>query len=150
MNAENAARAFADAFAAVYRHTYRRRDPREPRVSGEALAMLQHLRDSGPLTITEAARHFGRSQSSVSERIQRLVRRGLLVSLADERDRRRHLIWLTPRGEDALRVETEVLSEERLTAAMRRLGATDRTKLLDGMLALLTAAGEVAREKGKG
>jgi DNA-binding MarR family transcriptional regulator len=149
MDAEETARTFAELYAAIYRYTYRRRDPREPRASGEALAMLQHLRDSGPLSIAEAARHFSLSQSSISERIRRLTDRGFVESIPDERDRRRHLVWLTEAGEELLRVEFRVLSPEFLEGATRRMRAADRASLIKGMDALLGAARAHARETKK-
>ncbi len=136
---------FGDLYAEAYRHLHRRRDPRQRRPSGETLALLQHLRDTGPLTVTEAARHFDRSQSAMSERIERLLRRGLLDRVRDERDRRRHFIWLTAAAEELLRDERDVLSRKLLLRAARRMGSADRAALLRGMRALIAAAGADAR-----
>lgn len=151
MNARDEARAFAELFPAVYRHCYRRRDPREHRPSGESLAMLQHLIDSGPLTITEAARHFDRSQAAISERIERLLERGLVARLPDERDRRRHFVWVSEAGEQLVRREAEVLSSELLEQAFERMDAAHRDDLNRGMRALLAAArrqpGELGQEE---
>lgn len=140
MDANHEASRFIELYARLYHLLYRRRDPREARPSGEALAMLQHLRDSGPLTVSEAARHFDRSQSSISERIERLLEQGLVERLADERDQRRHLIWLTPKAEALLEVELQVLDAERLARVLERLSTEDRTDLLRGFAALLRVA----------
>jgi len=147
MDADATAREFTTLVAAVYLHTYRRRDPREARISGEALAMLQHLRDGGPLTVSEAARHFDRAQSSVSERIRRLADRGLVESIRDERDRRRHLVWMTEAGEESLRRELEPFSAELLARAAARMSAADRRSLIRGVRALADAAREAARTR---
>ncbi len=149
MDATETAKTFAELYSAIYWHAYRRRDPREQRPSGEALAMLQHLRDSGPLTVTEAARHFDRSQAAISERIERMLERGLVERIQDERDRRRHFVWLTEAGEKLLRVELEILSGELLVRAARRMQATDRAALIQGMRALSEAAREVAQQHRK-
>lgn len=149
MDALGTASEFLDLYADVYRHAYRRRDPRAPRISGEGLAMLEHLRDSGPLTIGEAARHFDRSQSSISERFRRLAERGFVESIPDERDQRRHLLWLTPAGEARLRAELDVLSREALAGAVARMEPNDRRALLDGMRALVRAVRETAPNERK-
>ncbi len=140
MDATETAREFAELYPTVYRRMYRRRDPRESRPGGEALAMLQHLRDCGPLTVTEAARHFDRSQSAISERIERMVARGLLLRIEDERDRRRHFVWLSEKGEELLRVEREVLSPELLARATQGMTADDRAALIKGMRALVDSS----------
>lgn len=147
MNAHQAALRFTAQFPAVFRHTYRRRDPRDPRVHPESIAMLQHLADTGPLTVAETARHLDRSQSATSERIRRLMRRGLLDSVPDRRDRRRHLVWLTEAGLDALRAEREVLSLDLVERALVRLAPEHRQQLIQSMDALLDALRASAREE---
>jgi DNA-binding MarR family transcriptional regulator len=149
MDANQTADMFADLYTSIYRHTYRRRDPRETRVSGETLAMLQHLRDSGPLTVTEAASHFDRSQAAISERIERLIERGLVTRVSDERDRRRHLIWLSEAGEELLSLEREVLSSELLLRATKRMSVADREALIEGLRAFIAASVAAARELRK-
>jgi len=109
--------------------------------------VLQHLAATGPLTVTEAARHFDRSQAAVSELVARLVRRGLLARLADERDRRRHLVWLTDAGHAMLRSMTQVLSPQLVVKALGRMAPAEREKLIYGMQALLGAAEANARER---
>ncbi|MCP4200764.1 MAG: MarR family transcriptional regulator [bacterium] len=146
MHSEEATTLFLDLYASIYRLSYRRRNPRSPRPSGEALALLQHLRDSGPLTVTEAARHFDRSQAAISERVQRLIGRGLLESHADQRDRRRHLVWLTERAEELLTVELEVLSRERVERAMEAMSDGDREGLIRSLEGLVCAIGREARD----
>jgi DNA-binding MarR family transcriptional regulator len=149
MDARQTADRFAELYTAIYRHTYRRRDPREQRISGESLAMLQHLRDSGPLTVSEAARHFDRSQAAISERIERLIERGLVTRVPDERDRRRHLIWLSEAGEELLSLEREVLSSELLVRATKLMSVADRKALIEGMRALIAASVAAERQRRK-
>ncbi len=146
MDAQEVSQTFCELFPAVYRHMYRRRDPRGYRPSGETLAMLQHLADSGPLTIGEAARHFDRSQASVSERVERLIGRGLLARIPDERDRRRHFVWLTETGQELLRTEREVLSGDLVGRAVQRMTDADRDALITGMRALLAASRAAAQQ----
>ena len=149
MDARSTAARFAVLFPVLYGQFYNRRDPRAHRPSGEALAMLEHLRDSGPLTVTEAARHFDRSQAAISERIARLLERGLVERLPDERDQRRHFVWLTEAGEQVLRQEREILSRNLVERATRQMVAADRDALLRGIEALLDASRADAHERRK-
>lgn len=77
-------------FGRIYLHLHPRRGPGEYRPSGESLAILRHLAVSGPLSISEAAAHFDRSQAATSELVERLIRRGLVARQPAPRDRRRH------------------------------------------------------------
>ena len=75
----------------------------------------------------------------VSEIVDGLERRGLLMRDRDPADRRRTLVWL-PAGTEALRRDDEVLSEAALAAAMTRMTDEDRRALLTGAAALVAAA----------
>jgi DNA-binding MarR family transcriptional regulator len=133
----------AASFAALFRTiylTYHRRDGPRSGLTGASRAVLGHLAHTGPLTIGEAALHLDRAQSVVSEIVDGLERRGLLMRDRDPADRRRTLVWLTPAGIEALRRDAEVLSEDALAAAIARMTDSDRTSLLTGAAALLAAA----------
>jgi DNA-binding MarR family transcriptional regulator len=137
----------AASFAALFRTiylTYHRRDGPRSGLTGASRAVLGHLAHTGPLTIGEAALHLDRAQSVVSEIVDGLERRGLLIRDRDRdrdpADRRRTLVWLTPAGIEALRRDAEVLSEDALAAAIARMTDSDRTSLLTGAAALLAAA----------
>jgi DNA-binding MarR family transcriptional regulator len=141
--AAGSAPAAAEAFAALFRAlylTYHRRDGPRSGLTGASRAVLGHLAHAGPLTIGEAALHLERAQSVVSEIVDGLERRGLLMRDRDPADRRRTFVWLTPAGTEALRLDDEVLSEAALAAAMARMVEADRTALLTGAAALLAAA----------
>ena len=137
---------FAELFPQVYAAFCRRWTPGEYRPSAEAAAVLEHLADIGPLTVTEAAAHFGRSQAATSELLDRLAARDLVERVRDERDQRRHLVWLTKQGR-ALTLEIRrVLDPARLDRAFSRLGKEERRALLDGMRALVRVAKELRTE----
>ena len=140
METQSTVAAVLELYPALFRHYYRRRDPRAWRPRPETMAVLEHLAATGPLTVTEAARHFDRSQSAMSELCERMMARGLLDRMPDERDRRRHLIWLTPQGRQVLAEARQVLSGELLRRAVERMRPEDRRQLVDGMRALLAAA----------
>jgi len=140
---ENGPAADAAAFSALFRAvylTYHRRDGPRSGLTGASRAVLGHLAHTGPLTIGEAAVHLDRAQSVVSEIVDGLERRGLLMRDRDPADRRRTLVWLAPAGIEALRRDAEVLSEDALTEAITRMTLGDRTALLTGTAALLDAA----------
>jgi len=145
MDAEEAASRFGRLFVDVYRYCYRRQSPRVHRLSPESLALLDHLWRSGPLTVQEAAAHFDRSQAATSEMLDRMVRRGLLDRVVDERDRRRHLVWLTDEGLARVRRERQPLSAGILSASLARMTARDRHHLVNAMEKLVDAAMKNAR-----
>src|SRR5688500_6080538 len=137
---------FADLFPQVYLRLHARKDRTRTKVTPQMWAVLQHLAMAGPLTVTEAAAHFGRAQSVVSETVDTLCEKNLLERMRDERDRRRTLVWLTEAGQAFLAKEQRVLDDERLALAMARLPPATRRGLLDGMAALVAAAGAVPHE----
>lgn len=128
---------FARDFASTYLRFHRRVPHPGYRPSREALAVLRHLRNTGPVTVSEAAEHFRRSQAATSEVLGRLVDRGLLERVPDERDRRRTLVWLTSTGQDVLEREEQVLSVDLLEHAFRQMAPDDREQLVRGLEALL-------------
>ena len=138
----------ASAYSRLYLFFYRRRDPRGYRPRPEALAVMEHLSATGPLTVTEAALHLDRSQSSVSELIDRLVQRGLLERIADERDRRRTLVWLSQVGRELLEAERHVLNAKLVARALELMPPKQREHLTEGLQALIDAAGRAARNVG--
>lgn len=95
MDDKDAAKQFAAMFSEIYRRFHRRVPHTEYQLTSESLAVVHHLADSGPLTITEVARHMDRSQAAMSELIAGLVERGLPARMRDERERRPTMVWLT-------------------------------------------------------
>ena len=137
MDAKVAAERFAAMFPQVYRRFHRRVPHMEYQLTSESLAIVQHLADSGPLTVTEAARHMDRSQAAMGELIARLVDRSLLARMPDERDRRRTLIWLTEAGRQTLETARSVLSAMLLARALKQMSSADRRRLIETVRRLL-------------
>ncbi|MBN2718555.1 MAG: MarR family transcriptional regulator [Deltaproteobacteria bacterium] len=140
MSTNHIARHFLSLFSSVYQHFYPRRAPGAYHISPESHGILMHLNQAGPLTVREASDHFSRSQSAMSELLQRLEKRGLLQRIADERDRRRHLVWLTPDGMSQLAAAQEILSIPRLEAALQKMRADEMASLFSGLQSLIDAA----------
>ncbi|MCQ4164319.1 MarR family winged helix-turn-helix transcriptional regulator [Tahibacter harae] len=130
----------ARLYPALYLRLHARWGKDEKRPSPEALAVLRHLQRSGPLSMSEAARHFDRAPSAVSELMDRIEANGWIARSVDGRDRRRILIWLTDAGLALLARASEVLSREALARALAQLDATQREQLLLGLRALLQAS----------
>jgi DNA-binding MarR family transcriptional regulator len=131
---------FCALFPAVYiRFCRRGRDP-AARLTPQMDAVLHHLSMSGPLTVGEMAKHFGRAQSVVSEIVAGMVARGMLETMKDARDRRRTLVWLTDQAHEVLSRRSQVLDPQLVAAAMKKLRADERSRLVDGMRALVRAA----------
>ena len=139
--------AFADAFERAFQQVYlrfHRRDGRRSQLPNASRAVLMHLAQSGPLTVTEAARHLDRAQSVVSDIVTHLELKGLLERESDPSDRRRTLVWLTPAGMAQLERDAQVLSPELLRAAGARLDPALRERLLADLDALADVAGPPA------
>jgi len=130
----------ARLYPAVYELLHARWALHEKRPSPETLAVLQHLARTGPLTVSEAARHFGRALSAVSELVDRIEANGWIARSPDGRDRRRVLLWLTDAGEAVLQRSQSVLSLEALDAAMTRLTPAQREQLVAGLRDVVDAA----------
>jgi DNA-binding MarR family transcriptional regulator len=146
-DAERATDALQRLFPAIYLRLHTRRDKQGHRPPDQSLAVLQHLALSGPLTVGEAARHFGRAQSAVSELVDRLESDGLVARLRDTRDKRRVLVWLTDAGQALLAKERQVLSPELAGAAVARMKPAARRALVAGMEALVAAADEMINKR---
>ncbi|MDA0352900.1 MAG: MarR family transcriptional regulator [Chloroflexi bacterium] len=128
---------FLGLYSAVHERFYRRVRPTAYRPSLESLAILRHLAAVGPLTIGEAADHFGRSQAATSEIVSRLEQRELIERVPDHRDRRRTLVWLSSNGVEVVRKAGNALSERTIAEAFAQMPVTSRAQLLDGMRALI-------------
>jgi DNA-binding MarR family transcriptional regulator len=138
---KQAGQTFAELFGAVFLR-FHRRGPKRSLWTPQSWAVLQHLEMTGPLTVTEAARHMERSQSVMSEIVDGLVRKGLLARVRDTRDRRRTLVWLTEAGRSAMVTERQVLCPERLEHAFAQLDDDRRVDLLQALEALVNASME--------
>ena len=144
IDAETAASAFLELFPAMYLR-FHRRDGKGRELSGASRGVLLHLAQSGPLTVSQCARHLERAQSVVSEVIDQLESKGLLARVRDESDRRRTLVWLTDQGRTRLVEDQQVLSRAALEGAFARMRPEDRETLIETTRALMAAADQRAR-----
>ncbi len=115
-------------------------------VTAHMLRVLRHLAAGGPLTVGEQADHLGLSKAATTEMVNRLEAKGLVARLRDDRDRRRVFVWLTEAGRERLAAYPEVLENDLLVQAIMNMRPADRTRLLEGLRALLKAGQEPGEE----
>ena len=72
MDAMDFARRFGQLYREVYLRAVRRVDDGRERLSPETTALLLHLSQAGPSTLTELARHLHRSASTLSAKVSAL------------------------------------------------------------------------------
>lgn len=137
MDPEDFAREFITLYRELYRLAVRRVDDGREVMATETTALLLHLSQTGPLTLSELAQHLERAPSTLSVKVSELESQGLLARQRDEADARRALIWLSPEGRRALLEALEVLDADALTAAATALEPAGRLQLLDGLRALV-------------
>ena len=136
---------FADLFRAIYL-TYHRRDGPRSGLTGASRAVLGHLAHTGPLTIGEAALHLDRAQSVVSEIVDGLERRGLLMRDRDPRTDAGPRLARTGRDRSPSAATPRCCREDALAAAIMRMTDSDRSALLTSAAALLDAAPSTREE----
>jgi DNA-binding MarR family transcriptional regulator len=146
--AASAAAEFAELFPATYLRFHVRRAKRSE-LSAQSRGVLTHLALSGPLTVTEAARHMNRAQSVMSEMLLALERHKWVMRFPDARDRRRTLVWLTEAGQERLAADQRVLDSDRLALALAGMTPSERKQLLTGMRALVRSADSRRRTSNK-
>lgn len=130
----------AELYPAVYRRLHARRERGARAPSPEALAVMTHMEAAGPLTVSEAARHFGRAQSATSELVNRLQARAWVSRMRDPQDKRRVLVWLTETGFAELKRSREVLDRGLLVRTLAVMTGAEQRQLLHGLEALVAAA----------
>lgn len=101
--------------------------------------VLRQLAVASGQSLSDLAERTRTTQSSVSEVVSRLVRRGLISRRASAADRRRAELTLTPAGEEILAHAPESV-QERLLAGFATLGSGERQALAEGLEAWLTAS----------
>jgi DNA-binding MarR family transcriptional regulator len=139
MNPDDFAREFGALYRELYRLAVRRVDDGREVLAAETTALLLHLSQTGPATLSELTMHLDRAPSTLSVKVAELESRGLLSRQRDAADARRALIWLTPAGRAALIEALEVLDAGALASAASRVSPQQLDHLLGGLRALIAA-----------
>ena len=127
-------------------HTRHVRDPQSQRMlSRHQASILDHLDEIEPTTVMDLAAHMGVTSATMSLSIDRLERKGYVVRLKDATDRRRVHVRLTTAGV-RVREASSVLDAERVAALVARLTDEERTRAIDGLALLASAAQEQMHE----
>lgn len=111
-----------------------------PRVTAAQLFVLSQIAAQPGQSLVELAGRTLTRESSVSEVVARLVRRGLVERRTAALDRRRLVLTLTPMGERIVATASGTV-QERLVAGLRALPDETRRALADGFHAWLEASG---------
>jgi DNA-binding MarR family transcriptional regulator len=109
-------------------------------LSAAQLFVLRQLARAPGQSLGDVALLTRTTQSSVSEVVARLVRRGLVARQPSARDRRRAELTITAAGHEVLASAPETV-QERLLAGFERLDDTARHTLADTFEAWLAASG---------
>jgi DNA-binding MarR family transcriptional regulator len=139
MHSQDFAHEFGTLYRELYRLAVRRVDDARDVLSAETTALLLHLSQTGPQTLSELTMHLDRAPSTLSAKVAELESQGLLARQRDESDARRALIWMTPAGREALLQALEVLDTSVLASAAERVDPARLTELLGGLRALIAA-----------
>ncbi len=116
-------------------------------ISGAQLFVLQQLADAGACSIGELADRTLTHQSSVSVVVSRLIERGFVSRRASEADGRRAEVTLTAAGRTRLR-RAPPMAQAHLIAGLRRMRASERGVLAQGLSALVQELGADAQAPG--
>jgi DNA-binding MarR family transcriptional regulator len=139
MDSEQFAQTFSEHFRELYRLAVRRVGSGHDVLSVETTALLLHLSQAGPVTLSELTRHLGRALSTLSAKVAELEAQGLVARQSDPSDARRSLLWLSARGRATLVEALNVLDTQSLAEAASSIPVSQRAQLLDGMRALIQA-----------
>jgi DNA-binding MarR family transcriptional regulator len=125
---------------------WRRFQPQRQAISGSAvtprmLSYLRHLAAAGPLTVGEQASHLSISRATATEVVDRLEAKGLVERMKDDGDQRRVFVSVTERGREQTAALAGRNVEDPLLRAVAALPASTRAAIIEGLGALLRAAG---------
>jgi DNA-binding MarR family transcriptional regulator len=98
-------------------------------VRRQHFTVMTSLVEQGPASQATLGRRLWIDRSDLNAILNELEHDGLISRVRDERDRRRNVVELTPRGRDALkRLDTRVDAAQR--ALLEPLSVTDRDELV--------------------
>ena len=109
-------------------------------LSSAQLFVLRQLHTNPQQTLGDLARCTRTTQSSVSEVVARLVKRGLLARDSSATDRRRAVLTVLPAGKELVETAPETVQEQ-LIAGFGRLEPTAQRALAESIEGWLIASG---------
>jgi DNA-binding MarR family transcriptional regulator len=141
MDLDRASADLHDFIALVLRDLTHDRD-----VSLASALTLATLERQGPVRVSALAAREGIAQPSMTQLLQRLEARGLVMRSADATDARATLVTITEAGVAAL-AERRAVSAHRLAALLEELPGTQAERLAAAVAGVLPALREHARRE---
>ncbi|MFJ5714287.1 MarR family winged helix-turn-helix transcriptional regulator [Neobacillus sp. NPDC093127] len=99
-------------------------------ISHQSLRILQTVQKKQYVMIRDIAEQLSISHNTASEHVKKLVGNGWLYKERSEEDQRKVYLHLTDIGSEILKKNTE-LDENKLQAALSRLSANEREKIVE-------------------
>lgn len=104
-------------------------------ISHQSVRILQTVQKKQYVVIRDIAELLSISHNTASEHVKKLVGNGWLYKERSEEDQRKVYLHLTDIGSEILKKNTE-LDENKLQAALSRLSANEREKIVEAFLLL--------------
>lgn len=144
--------AAASVISRLYGEMWRRFQPPRRSIDGSdvtprMLELLRHLEAAGPLTVGEQAVHHGIGRAAASELIDRLEGKGLVARIRDQRDQRRVFVWLTEEGRKRVHSLAGSVLDPPFLHAVAAISPEQRRHIIEGLRALLDAAGSAGNKE---
>lgn len=108
---------------------------RNAELSVPQFRVLNYLHYQGPASLSGIAEHVGQTSPSMSAKIDALVGRGLVNREPDDVDRRKVVIELTPRGEEAWEAAWEA-TRKAMADRLKSIESLRRRQLAGGLQTL--------------
>jgi DNA-binding MarR family transcriptional regulator len=107
------------------------------KLSTQELGLLRIIADKGPLSQQELGKRQLMDRTTVVHVLDELEKRGLVVRVKNEADRRSHLLYLTPRGKKTLARAAKIVDREQ-ELFLSPLSRLERSVLNDYLLKLFS------------
>ncbi|MCU1392284.1 MAG: hypothetical protein JWM34_712 [Ilumatobacteraceae bacterium] len=114
-------------------------------VPARGIGLIGGIARNGPAAQQDLTEHLSITKQAASQLVDQLVLRGYLERSADPVDRRRMLLTLTPRGNDAAAESAKAVAT--IDAALDQRFSADEVATCRRMLGTLSAIGARARER---
>lgn len=108
-----------------------------PPLSLPEVMALSHIDRHGPVSITDLAEHFSIRKSSISVKIAKLERQGLVTRESCVFDKRTHSIELTPKAREKLK-ETQHYLAVHTAPLFSKLSTEEQTQFITLLQRLIT------------
>jgi DNA-binding MarR family transcriptional regulator len=109
------------------------------------IALVAGIANNGPAGQQDVAQHLTMSKQAASQLVDALVLRDYIERAPDAADRRRMILTLTARGQEAAKASAAAVAK--VDAAVKRRHSADEIATVRRVLGTMHAIGERARER---